>query len=169
MRIRECSQSNYIVPLTHSHVHHINTMLSQYVTEISSPERFISCANFNASVRNGFSVIYSISWSSDASLRSYEYSTEDEPYSFFPLRENNSKKITDFFEDMACKITFPLTSFFSICSESSHSQIWGWWRQCCNPLCCLIRPTAPRPGPASLAHCRPNWVVSNNCGPQGVL
>lgn len=31
----------------------------------------------------------------------------------------------------------------------------------------LICPTAPHRAPASLAHHRPNWVVSNNCTPLG--
>lgn len=57
----EMKQPNYIVPHTHSHVHHINIMLSQYVTELLSLKRFISGAHFNASVGNGFSVIYSFS------------------------------------------------------------------------------------------------------------
>lgn len=59
---------------------------------------------------------------SDVRLHSYE----DKPYLFLPLIYSGrlTAKI-DFFEDTACKITFALTSPFSICSESSHSPKKG--------------------------------------------
>ena len=69
-----------ILPHTYSHVHHIIIMLSQFFNVLLSLQRFISGPNFSASVGNWFSVIYSISLSSDVGPLSYKYSTDDKLY-----------------------------------------------------------------------------------------
>lgn len=106
-----------IVLHTHSHVHHINIMLSQCVTGLLSLKRLSSHANFNACLGNGFSCMYCLSLSTNISLYLYEYSTEDKLYLLFQKERLTAK--THLFEDTACKITFSVTSSFSICSQYS--------------------------------------------------
>lgn len=122
---------------------------------------YISDANLSPSVGDG----YSVSLAGDASLHSNDYSEEDQPFSV-RLRAK-----IDFFYGYGSKDYIFFTSS-SICPARQPATTPRKEADGGTAAILQVSSFVPLPLPtglASLAHHRLNWVVSNNCGPQGVL